>query len=72
MLEILALHHITKPGKKFWSHTAVVFTVIYVVFVTANYVVQLATVIPMTVKGVSNEILFSNKRHILFFGILTQ
>ena len=51
MLEILALHHITKPDKEFWSHAAVIFAVIYVVFVTANYVVQLATVIPMTVKG---------------------
>ena len=56
MLAMLALHHITKPGKKFWSHASVLFTVIYVVFVTANYVVQLATVIPSTVKGVANGI----------------
>jgi hypothetical protein len=68
MLEILALHHITKPDKRFWSHTAVVFTVIYVVFVIANYVVQLATVIPMTVKGVSNEItILKQTPHSLFW-----
>jgi hypothetical protein len=68
MLEILALHHITKPDKKFWSHTAVVFTIIYVVFVVANYVVQLATVIPMTVKGLSNDItILKQTPHSLFW-----
>lgn len=68
MLEMLALHHITKPDKKFWSHTAVVFTVIYVVFVVANYVVQLATVIPMTVKGLSNDItILKQTPHSLFW-----
>jgi len=68
MLEILALHHVTKPDKKFWSHTAVIFTVIYVVFVVANYVVQLATVIPMTVKGVSNQInILKQTPHFLFW-----
>lgn len=68
MLEILALHHITKPDKKFWSHTSVVFTIIYVVFVVANYVVQLATVIPLTVTGVSNEInILKQTPHSLFW-----
>jgi hypothetical protein len=68
MLEILALHHITIPDKKFWSHTAVIFTVIYVVFVIANYVVQLATVIPMTIKGDSNEInILKQTPHSLFW-----
>lgn len=68
MLEILALHHITKPDKKFWSHAAVLFTVIYVVFVVANYVVQLATVIPMTLKGTSNEIsILKQMPHSLFW-----
>ena len=68
MLEILALHHITKPEKKFWSHTAVILTVIYVVFVVANYVVQLATVIPLTVKGLSNEItILKQTPHSLFW-----
>lgn len=46
MLEVLALHQLTVPAKRFWSHAAVVFTTMYAVFVTTNYVVQLATVIP--------------------------
>src|SRR5215210_5436533 len=44
LLEMLALHHIAPLEKKYWSHAALIFTSLYVVFVTANYVVQLATV----------------------------
>src|SRR5688500_6208725 len=68
MLEILALHHITRPEKRYWTHASLLFTVIYVVFVTANYVVQLATVIPMTLKGTSNEInILKQTPHSLFW-----
>ncbi len=56
VIEILALHYTTPDNKKFWSHGALVFAIIYSVFVTANYVVQLATVIPMKLKGSSDEI----------------
>jgi len=56
LLEMLALHHVTPNDKKYWTHAALLFTVIYAVFVTANYVVQLATVIPMTLKGASDQI----------------
>lgn len=49
--EILALHYITPANKRFWSHLGVIFATLYAVFVTANYVVQLATVIPQTMKG---------------------
>src|SRR5437763_16453661 len=55
VLEILALHYITKDSKKFWSHAALTFTTLYAVFVSANYVAQLATVIPMTLKGSLHE-----------------
>lgn len=56
ILEILALHYVTPDGKKFWSHAALIFTVIYAIFVTANYVVQLVTVIPMTLQGTADGI----------------
>ena len=56
MLEMLALHYVTPTEKRFWTHAAILFTAMYVVFVTANYVVQLATVIPMTLKGAADEI----------------
>jgi hypothetical protein len=65
---MLALHHITKPEKNFWSHAAVIFTVIYVVFVVADYIVQLATVIPMTVNGNANGInILKQTPHSLFW-----
>ncbi len=51
LFEMLALHHSTAGNKKFWSHAALIFTTLYAVFVTANYVVQLATVIPQTMQG---------------------
>ncbi len=56
VLAILAFHYITPDEKKFWSHGALIFTILYAVFVTANYVVQLATVIPMKLKGTLNEV----------------
>lgn len=68
MLEMLALHYIAPTEKKFWSHAALIFTVLYAAFVTANYVVQLATVIPMTIQGASAEILIlSQTPHSLFW-----
>lgn len=51
VLEMLSLHYLTQNDKQFWTHAALIFTTIYAVFVTANYVVQLATVIPAKVQG---------------------
>lgn len=56
LIEILALHYTVPKEKKFWSHAALIFTIIYAVFVTANYVVQLATVIPATLRGEASKI----------------
>ena len=56
LLEMLALHYATPDEKKFWSHAALIFTTIYSVFVMANYVVQLATVIPEKLRGAGDEI----------------
>lgn len=68
LLEMLAFHYVVPDEKKFWSHAAVIFTTIYVVFVTANYVVQLATVIPATVQGTAEEIqLLRQTPHSLFW-----
>ncbi len=68
MIEMLALHHIVPAAKKFWSHGALLCTVVYVVFVTANYIVQLATVIPMTLKGEADKIhMLQQTPHSLFW-----
>ena len=45
-----------------------IFSIIYSVFVTANYVVQLATVIPAKLKGASDEIhILEQTPHSLFW-----
>ncbi len=68
LVEMSVLHYATADDKKFWSHTALIFMVIYAVFVTANYVVQLATVIPMTVSGESDKItILKQTPHSLFW-----
>jgi hypothetical protein len=68
ILEILAFHYITPDDKKFWSHAALIFTTLYAVFVTANYAVQLATVIPMTMKGDLDEVrILQQTPHSLFW-----
>ncbi len=46
MLALLALHYTTPNEKRFWSHAAVLFAVMYATYVTLNYVVQLTAVIP--------------------------
>ena len=51
VLEMLSFHHLTAKDKQFWTHASLIFTIFYAVFVVANYVVQLATVIPSKVNG---------------------
>lgn len=68
LIEMLALHYLAPEEKKFWSHGALIFSIIYSVFVTANYVVQLATVIPMKLKGTAEEIrILEQTPHSLFW-----
>jgi hypothetical protein len=68
VLEILALHHLTSHDKRFWTHAALIFTTIYAVFVTANYVVQLATVIPAKLSGAVETIrVLEQTPHSLFW-----
>jgi hypothetical protein len=69
ILEMLALHYVTPDEKKFWSHAAVLFTMIYSLFVIANYVVQLATVIPMKLQGAGEEIrILEQTPHSMFWA----
>jgi heme/copper-type cytochrome/quinol oxidase subunit 4 len=68
VLEILAFHHLTSHDKQFWTHASLIFTSIYAVFVTANYVVQLATVIPAKLRGASDAIhILEQTPHSLFW-----
>lgn len=69
ILEMLAFHYLTDRAKQFWTHAALMFTVIYAVSVTANYVVQLATVIPAKLNGEADAIrILDQTPHSLFWN----
>lgn len=68
VLEMLALHYVVPEEQKIWSHAALIFAILYSVFVTSNYVVQLATVIPMKIKGATEQIgILEQTPHSLFW-----
>jgi hypothetical protein len=70
LLEMLALHYLTPNHKKFWTHAAVNFTLMYAVFVSMNYVVQLATVIPAALEGSLEEVrILQQTPHSLFWDL---
>ena len=69
VLEMLPLHHTTAVDKRFWTHATLVFTIIYAVFVSANYVVQRATVIPAKLHGITDDIrLLEQTPHSMFWN----
>lgn len=69
LLTMLALHHQTPGEKQVWTHGALLFSIIYAVFVTANYVVQLATVVPMKIKGTVEKVsLLEQTPHSMFWN----
>ncbi|HEU4786905.1 MAG TPA: hypothetical protein VFS57_05840 [Gemmatimonadaceae bacterium] len=56
VLETLALHYSTPVDRRFWTHAGLIFTTMYAVFGTANYVVQLTTVIPAKLRGAGETV----------------
>lgn len=68
LLEMTAFHHLAKGDARYWTHAALIFSVIYAVFVTANYVVQLATVIPARLNGAGEPLrVLEQTPHSLFW-----
>ncbi len=55
VIAMLAFHYATPTEKKFWSSAALIFTIMYGTYVTLNYTVQLATVIPAAQHGSLGE-----------------
>src|ERR687885_1181044 len=70
LLAMLALHYSVPNEKKIWSHAALLFTAMYAVYVTLNYVVQLGTVLPMSLRGASAEVrVLDQTPHSLFWDV---
>lgn len=56
VLETLALHYSSAADQRVWTHAAIIFATMYAVFGTANYVVQLTTVIPAEMRGAADTV----------------
>ncbi|MDZ7289358.1 MAG: hypothetical protein ONB44_11355 [candidate division KSB1 bacterium] len=70
ILAMLALHYLTPSEKRFWSHAALLFALMYALYVNLNYVVQLATVIPKSLQGALDEIrVLDQTPHSLFWDV---
>jgi hypothetical protein len=70
VLAMLALHYSVSDDKKIWTHAALLFTLVYATYVTLNYVVQLATVIPMTLRGALDQVrMLDQTPHSLFWDV---
>lgn len=69
ILEMVVLHQLTDKDRQFWTQASLVFTVLYAVFVVANYVTQLATVIPAKLDGTYESIrLLDQTPHSMFWN----
>lgn len=68
MVALVALHHDTPPERRLWSHTALLMSVVYVTYVTLNYAVQLAVVIPRLTTQSSIDVL-DQTPHSLFWTV---
>ena len=70
VLAMVALHYLAPNNKRIWTHTALLFATIYTTFVTLNYVVQLATVIPASLAGTLDAIrVLDQTPHSLFWDV---
>ncbi|MGV3529720.1 MAG: hypothetical protein ACO1OO_12550 [Flavisolibacter sp.] len=56
MLAIMALHREIKDDKKTWTHAALLTATLYAVYATLVYVVQLAMVVPQSLRGDAEDI----------------
>ncbi len=66
MVALIALHQGTPPERRVWSHVALLMSVVYVAYVSLNYTVQLAVVIPrLTSRPLST---FWTRLRIRYFG----
>ncbi len=70
VVAMVALHYSAPNDKKIWTQAAVLFAAIYTAYVSLNYVVQLATVIPASLRGTLDEIrILDQTPHSLFWDV---
>lgn len=68
LLAMLAFHQLIPEERRFWSQAALLFTLLYAVYVILMYSVQLATVIPASLRD-PRETLLTVKPHSFFWTL---
>ena len=70
LIAMLALHYASPATSRFWSGAALSFSIIYATYVSLNYTVQLATVIPAVRAGTLDQIrVLEQTPHSLFWDV---
>jgi hypothetical protein len=70
LVAMVALHHGVPPNRRVYTQAAVSFASMYATYVSLNYVVQLATVIPAARHGGAGELrLLEQTPHSLFWDV---
>ena len=70
IVAMLAFHYVAPADRKFWSNAALIFAVMYGTYVTLNYTVQLATVMPAGRRGTLDGIrVLDQTPHSLFWDV---
>ncbi len=70
LVAMVALHHSVPPEKRVYTHAALLFSSMYATYVSLNYVVQLATVIPAALHGGLGELQVLEQRRTRSSGTL--
>jgi hypothetical protein len=68
MLAMTALHRAMPEERRLWSMAALLFSVLYAVYASLMYVVQLGTALPLAIAGKPDPI-FAVNRNSLFWAI---
>lgn len=70
MLSIMAFHRSVPQEKKIWSHASLLLAILYAVYASFVYVVQLATVVPKMIAKTSASIqVLEMNPHSLFWSL---
>ncbi len=70
LISVIAVHHYVPNSRRIWTHIAIAFSIMYATYVSLNYVVQIATVIPATLHDAAADIsVLDQTPHSLFWDV---
>ncbi len=70
LISVIAVHHYVPNSRRVWTQIAVALSIMYATYVSLNYVVQIATVIPATLRDTVDDIrVLDQTPHSLFWNV---